>query len=74
MRVLEALDEIAGETGTALATVALAWTMSQPGIVAALASATSLDQLHELTAAMHLKLSPGQIGRLDATSSEAVPA
>lgn len=74
MRVLETLDEIAAETGTALATVALAWTMSQPGITAALASATSLDQLHELTAAMHLNLSPGQIGRLDAASAESVPA
>src|SRR5207245_8243783 len=41
-RVLKALDEIAGETGAALATVALAWTMTQPGITAALASATSV--------------------------------
>ena len=74
MRVLEALDEIAGETGAPLATVALAWTMSQPGIIAALASATSLDQLHELTTAMHLKLSPDQVGRLTAASAQAVTA
>jgi aryl-alcohol dehydrogenase-like predicted oxidoreductase len=70
MRVLEALDTVAAETGEALATIALAWTMAQPGIIAALASATSLDQLHELTAAMHLKLSPGQLARLDAASAE----
>lgn len=74
MRVLEALDQIAVETGVALATVALAWTMRQPGIIAALASATSLDQLHELTAAMHLTLTTDQIARLDAASAEAVPA
>jgi aryl-alcohol dehydrogenase-like predicted oxidoreductase len=44
--------------------------MAQPGIVAALASATSVDQLKELTAAMHLTLTPDQIARLDAVSAE----
>ena len=73
-RVLEALDEIAAATGAALATVALAWTMAQPGITAALASATSVEQLKQLTAAMHLALTPDQIARLDAASAEAVPA
>lgn len=70
MRVLAELDAIAADTGAALATIALAWTMAQPGIVAALASATSVDQLGELTAAMHLKLTPDQIDRLDAASAE----
>jgi aryl-alcohol dehydrogenase-like predicted oxidoreductase len=70
MRVLEELDAIAAETGAALATIALAWTMAQPGIVAALASATSVDQLNELTAAMHLTLTPDQIASLDAASAE----
>lgn len=74
MRVLDVLDEIAADAGVALATAALAWTKAQPGIIAALASATSLDQLRELIAAMHLNLSPGQIERLDAASAEAVPA
>jgi aryl-alcohol dehydrogenase-like predicted oxidoreductase len=69
IRVLAALDEVAVETGAALATIALAWTMAQPGITAPIASATSLDQLTELTAAMHLKLSDEQLGRLDAASS-----
>ena len=51
-QVLAALDEIAAETGAALATVALAWTMAQPGITAPIASATSVEQLKELIAAM----------------------
>jgi aryl-alcohol dehydrogenase-like predicted oxidoreductase len=71
MRVLEELDAIAAETGAALATIALAWTMAQPGIVAALASATSVEQLKELTAAMHLTLTSDQIASLDAASAEA---
>jgi aryl-alcohol dehydrogenase-like predicted oxidoreductase len=70
LRVLAELDAIAAETGAALATIALAWTMAQPGIVAALASATSVEQLTELTAAMDLTLTPDQIARLDAASAE----
>ena len=69
-RVLDALDAVSGETGAALATIAIAWTMAQPGITAALASATSLEQLGELTAAMDLKLTAGQIARLDTASAE----
>ena len=74
MRVIEELDALAAESSAALATVALAWTMAQPGIVAALASATSVAQLRELTAAMHLTLTRDQVARLDAASAEAVPA
>jgi aryl-alcohol dehydrogenase-like predicted oxidoreductase len=68
MRVLAALDEVAAETGAALATVALAWTMAQPGITAPIASATSIEQLHELIASLSLDLNAGQLERLDAAS------
>jgi len=74
MRVLQAMDDIAAETGAALATIALAWLMAQPAVTAPIASATSLEQLKELTAAMDLTLSPEQIARLKAASSEAVAA
>ena len=74
LRVLEELDAIAAETGAELATISLAWTMAQPAITAPIASATSVAQLNELTAAMTFSLSPEQIARLDAASSEAVPA
>jgi aryl-alcohol dehydrogenase-like predicted oxidoreductase len=73
-RVLDALDSVSADSGAALATIALAWTMAQPGITAALASATNLDQLAELTAAMHLSLTEAQLARLDAASTETVPA
>jgi aryl-alcohol dehydrogenase-like predicted oxidoreductase len=69
MRVLAALDDVAAETGTALATVTLAWTMAQPGITAPIASATSVDQLNESIAALTLELTPGQIERLNVASS-----
>jgi aryl-alcohol dehydrogenase-like predicted oxidoreductase len=69
MRVLAALDRIHAETGAPLAAIALAWTNAQPGIAATLASATSLDQLAELIASMHLHLTPEQIGLLDQASA-----
>jgi aryl-alcohol dehydrogenase-like predicted oxidoreductase len=69
MRVLEALDRVAAETGAALATIALAWTNAQPGITSTLASATSVGQLKQLTAAMHFRLTPEQLALLDEASS-----
>jgi aryl-alcohol dehydrogenase-like predicted oxidoreductase len=74
MKVLEALDHVAAENGAALVTIALAWLMVRPGVTAAIASATSVEQLTQLTAAMHLTLTPEQIARLDAASQEAVSA
>ena len=74
LRVLKALDEISAETGAALGTIALAWLMKQPTVTAPIASATSLEQLKDLTAAMHLTLTSDQIVQLDAASAEAVPA
>jgi aryl-alcohol dehydrogenase-like predicted oxidoreductase len=69
MQVLAALDEVAAETGAALATVTLAWTMAQPTITAAIASATSMPQLSELLASLQLQLTPDQVARLDAASA-----
>jgi aryl-alcohol dehydrogenase-like predicted oxidoreductase len=69
MRVLAALDEVAAEAGAPLATVTLAWTMTQRGITAPIASATSLDQLRELLASMTFELTPAQIERLNAESA-----
>ena len=74
MRVLDALDQVSAETGAPLAAVALAWTSAQPGVVATLASATSVDQLRQLTPAMDLALSNDQIQLLDEASAERVPA
>ena len=74
MQVLQALDEVAAETGAPLAAVALAWTNAQPGISATLASATKLEQLDELIASMHLKLTDDQLARLSKVSAAEVPA
>ena len=69
-RVLDALDAVAAQTGAALATIALAWLIAQPAVTAPIASATSVDQLKQLTAALELTLSPDQLARLDSASAE----
>lgn len=67
-KVLAALDEVAAETGSALASIALAWTMVQPTITAPIASATSLQQVNELIAALSLELTQAQLERLGEAS------
>ena len=67
-KVLAALDEVAAETGAALATVALAWLKAQPGVTAPIASATSIEQANQLIAALTLDLTPEQIERLSQAS------
>ena len=64
LRILAALDEVAAETGTTPATVAIAWVAARPGITAPIASATSLRQLESLIAAGKLALSEAQMARL----------
>ncbi len=69
MRILGALAEVAGETGAAEASVALAWLMAQPTVTAPIASATSVAQLGDLLAAVELTLTAEQVGRLTEASA-----
>ncbi|HWT11402.1 MAG TPA: aldo/keto reductase [Allosphingosinicella sp.] len=68
MRVLAALDEVAGQSRATPAQVALAWLAAQPGIAAPIASATSLAQLEELLGMLELELTPEQLERLSAAA------
>ena len=68
-RILTALEDVAAESGAAMASVALAWLKAQPTIAAPIASATSLAQARELIAALMLELTPAQIARLSEASA-----
>lgn len=63
---LGAVEEVAAAHGATPAQVALAWVMAQPGVTAAIASATTVDQARELAGAMDLRLDPSEVARLDA--------
>jgi aryl-alcohol dehydrogenase-like predicted oxidoreductase len=69
LRVLAGLDTVAARHGATTGQVALAWQMLQPAIVAPIASATTLAQLAELVAAVHLVLSPDDLALLAAASA-----
>ena len=62
--VLAAMDAVAAETGATLAQIALAWLAAQPGVTAPIASATSVEQVEELTGSWDLDLSKDQLERL----------
>ena len=68
-RVLAALDAVAARTGAPLPAVALAWQMRQPGIVAPIASATSVAQWRQLAPAATLALSDADMAELSAASA-----
>jgi aryl-alcohol dehydrogenase-like predicted oxidoreductase len=69
LRVISALEAIAAERETAIATVALAWLLAKPTVTAPLASATSVEQLAELMAAPGLELTADEVARLDDASA-----
>ena len=68
-RVLAALDAVAARTGATVAQAALAWQMRQPGIVAPIASATSVAQWNELKGAATLALSDADMAELTTASA-----
>lgn len=70
--ILDALDRVAASHRATPAQVALAWLIAHPGLTAPIASATSIEQLHELLGAVELTLAPDEIGLLD--QSSAAPA
>jgi aryl-alcohol dehydrogenase-like predicted oxidoreductase len=69
LRILDALDDVAARLHSAPATVALAWLMAQPGVDAAIASATSLAQFDALIAATRLSLDEVDMRQLEEASA-----
>jgi aryl-alcohol dehydrogenase-like predicted oxidoreductase len=68
-KILATLAAVAGEHGSTSARVALAWLMARPSITAPIASATSVDQLHDILGAVELRLSPENIAALNHASA-----
>ena len=67
-RVLGALDSVAKDASSTPARVALAWLLSQPGITAPIASATTVEQMDDLFASTRLSLDSEKLKLLDAAS------
>ena len=69
MRILGALDQVSQRHGTQPAVVALAWLIAREGVTAPIASATSVEQLKNFSAAAELALSDGDRTLLDQASA-----
>ncbi|WP_343522386.1 aldo/keto reductase [Pedobacter sp.] len=67
-RILDALDQVAGQHHAEPASVALAWLINHPSVTAPIASATNLSQLKSFTDAANLKLSAEDLSLLDQAS------
>ncbi len=68
-RILASLEKVAKEHNATQAQVALAWLIARPSITAPIASATKLDQLHDIIAATNLQLSASAIQELNEAST-----
>jgi len=68
-RVLATLERVAAEHETAMATIAIAWLLSKPGVVAPVASVRTADQLFDLMAAPDIRLTRHQLAELDRVSA-----
>lgn len=67
-RVISALDDVARAHEATPASIALAWLLTQPNIVAPIASATSVEQVDAMLAAPRIRLTRQQITELDRVS------
>lgn len=69
IRVLAALDEVAGAHDAEVATVALAWLAARPTVAAPIASARTVEQLPALLAVAVLTLTDAEVARLTEASA-----
>ncbi len=67
--ILDVVKQVAEEQQRPPAQIALAWTLAQPAVCAALIGATKLTQLNDNLAALDCRLTAEQISRLNAASA-----
>jgi aryl-alcohol dehydrogenase-like predicted oxidoreductase len=72
-RVVDALDEVAKETGKTVPQIALNWLTTRPTIASVIVGARNEEQLRQNLEAVGWVLTPGQIAKLDAASAIAIP-
>jgi aryl-alcohol dehydrogenase-like predicted oxidoreductase len=67
-RVVDALDEVAAETGRSVPQVALNWLLQRPSVASLVIGARNEEQLRSNLAAIDFTLTPEQVARLDVAS------
>ncbi|MFJ3201594.1 aldo/keto reductase [Streptomyces sp. NPDC086989] len=72
-RVVDALDEIARETGRAIPQIALRWLLQRPTVSSVIIGARNEEQLRQNLGAVGWELTPEQMARLDEASARPAP-
>jgi aryl-alcohol dehydrogenase-like predicted oxidoreductase len=68
-KVLEVMRNVAQESGTSVARVALAWVLTRPFVTSVIIGAKNRDQLTDNLAASDVRLSPENVQKLDEVSA-----
>jgi aryl-alcohol dehydrogenase-like predicted oxidoreductase len=68
-RVVDALDEVAMDTGKTVPQIALNWLLQRPTVASVIIGARTEEQLRQNLGAISWKLTPEQIAKLDAASA-----
>ena len=72
-RVLDALDQVAGETGRTVPQIALNWLLRRPTVASVIIGARDEAQLRDNLGAVGWSLTPDQVALLDAASAVLPP-
>jgi aryl-alcohol dehydrogenase-like predicted oxidoreductase len=72
-RVVDAIDEIARETGKTVPQIAINWLLQRPTVCTVIIGARNEEQLRDNLGSVGWSLSAEQIARLDAASEPALP-
>ena len=68
-KVVDALDEVAKETGKTVPQIALNWLLQRPTVATIIVGARNEEQLHQNLGAVGWNLTPAQVAKLDAASA-----
>jgi len=68
-KVVDALDEVAKETGKSVAQIALNWLLQRPTVATIIVGARNEEQLRQNLGAVGWNLTPAQVAKLDAASA-----
>jgi aryl-alcohol dehydrogenase-like predicted oxidoreductase len=72
-RVVDALDEVAKQTGKTVPQIALNWLLQRPSVANVIIGARNEEQLRQNLGAVGWNLSPEQVARLDSASATPLP-
>jgi aryl-alcohol dehydrogenase-like predicted oxidoreductase len=72
-RVVDAIDEVARETGKTVPQIAINWLLARPTVATVIIGARNEEQLRQNLGAVGWTLTPEQIAKLDAASAVTLP-